>query len=196
MKHQSLAGLLLIAAPAGALASSGTSSEAASRMECDRLISALEERSPADAHDALQRMRVFREGNKYQACIAAAQSARTGAENSNVQVGRILEMDVFNREGVQIGEVDRVARAGDRQVYIFATFRGPRWPGNKQVALPADRMMLQDGRLVISGIGEDELHRMPSVHQDGRNYTDLEPGATASLQAASPTETGSAGPRR
>jgi azurin len=180
----------------GALAASGDTESAASRVECDRLISVLEQRSPAEAHAALQQMRVYRDGNQYLACIQAAQSGESSAVGHNIQVGRILDMDVFNRDGVQIGEVDRVARGDDQKVYIFTTFRGPRWPGNKQVALPAERVALQDQKLLISGIGEDELHAMPSVHQDGRRYSDLNKDAVANIGMVSPTATGSSGQPR
>lgn len=91
----------------------------------------------------------------------------------NFAVDRIAGMDVFNERGIQIGNVDKVVCGGDQQTYVLVTYRGPRWPGNKQVALPLDNVALHAGRLMVSGIGEDELHAMPSVHQDGRTYTDL-----------------------
>ncbi len=188
-----LAGLLATVLSAGILSSSGHAQTDAAQAECDRLINVLEQRPPAEAFDALQQMQVYRQGNQYQACIETAQAMQNGAgSQGGLQAERITGMDVLNENGVQIGEVDGLVRGNDQRTYAFVTYRGPRWPGNKQVALPVENMTLQSGNLIVFGIGEDELRNMPSVNQDGRTYTVLSGSEMVNIQRSggSPTETG------
>ncbi|MCB5177453.1 PRC-barrel domain-containing protein [Microvirga lenta] len=194
MKRKALTGLLLAAIPAGAFASQSSPQSNTASAECDRLIQVLEQRSPTAAHEALQQMRIYRDGNQYQACLDTARTAQSGAASlSDVQVERIAGIDVYNDKGMHLGDVDRVVVGNDQQTYVLVTYRGPRWPGNKQVALPLNDMTLRDGRLQISGIGEDELRLMPAAQDDGRRYTTLQDTGTVSVRrpADTPSETGS-----
>ncbi len=168
--------------------------DANTKAECDRLISAIEQIPPADAYDALQRMRIFRQGTQYQACVDTGPATRDGATlRKGFRVDRIIGADVVNGNGVDIGNVDRVARGSDQQDYVLVTYRGPRWPGNKQVALPLARMRFDGERLLISGIGEEELLRMPTVDGHGSTFSDLGRGEIVRIQDARtpPSKTGS-----
>jgi hypothetical protein len=161
---------MLTAAPGMALATSGERST--SDRECDRLIQVLQGHSSAEAYAALEKMRVFRQGNQYRACIAAA---RVGAAQGpdEIRVTQLLGLDLYNDGAVQIGDVQQVAKDKVGRAYVITTYRGPRWPGNKQVALPLDRMTLEAGRLVIAGIGEEELHRMPAADLESGKFEKL-----------------------
>jgi hypothetical protein len=160
--------------------------------ECDRLINALRGKTPAEAHDALQRMDVYRQGGQYQACVDTGRTAqnRSSAE-PKLQVGQAAGMDVFNEKGEQVGDIDRLARGSDQKVYVLMTYRGPRWPGNKQVASPIEDMSMDSGKLLLPGVGEKEILAMPAVPEDGGVYKALNDTETVSLPTAKASETGS-----
>jgi hypothetical protein len=71
----------LLLASAGLLlaASNGAGAQAAGRTakaECERLIDVLEQKSPTGAYGSLEKMRVYRQGNHYQACISVGTEAQ------------------------------------------------------------------------------------------------------------------------
>jgi hypothetical protein len=160
-------------------------------VECNRLMGQIGQKAPAEAHDALQRMRVYRDANQYTACVEAGRTAQSGsAAPSSFPAAHVADMEIVGEGNIEIGDVDRLARDGDGQVYAIVTFRGPRWPGNKQVALRLDSMVFAAGKLQVK-VGTEELRRIPSVHQDGRTYADLGGSETVELHVSAPTGTGS-----
>ncbi len=187
-----LAGFLLTLLSSAALATSSNAPVQSAEAGCERLISALSGKTPAEAKEALETMRIHRQGGQYQACVDAAPSALNLADDqSRVQVDRLTRMEVFTGSGAELGDVDRVVRDKGDRIYILVTYRAPRWPANKQVALPLDRMSVQSGRLVIAGVGDDELWKMPTA--DEASYTPLSDNETASVRqmTGSPSATGS-----
>lgn len=181
---------------AGAMAMPSQAQTDNAGAECDRLINALKGKPPAEAHAALQRMQVYRQGGQYKACIDAA-GLKQGASGSQMrlQVKQAAGMDVFNEKGEQVGNINRLARDSDQKVYVLMTYRGPRWPGNKQVAVPVERMVMQDGKLLLPGIGEKEILAMPAVPQDGGTYKSMAGAETIGLPQSheAPTQTGAIG---
>ncbi|MBJ6126991.1 PRC-barrel domain-containing protein [Microvirga splendida] len=185
-------GLLLVAG-CTALSSSWVHAQLnQEKTECDRLISVLQGKTPAEAHDALQKMQIHRQEGQYQACIAAAQAQGSQSSPGALKVEQAAGMDVFNEKGEQVGNVDRLARGSDQRVFVLMTYRGPRWPGNKQVAIPLDNMAMHAGRLLLPGIGEKDILAMPAVPEDGGTYRPLDQSATVTLRQldASPSQTG------
>lgn len=194
MKRAILIGVLITAGWAGYSAKSVQAQSGNEGAECDRLIVALQGRPPGSAHDALQKMQVYRREGQYWACVDAGRMAQNSASpQAQIQVAQALGMDVFNDKGEQVGDVDRLARGPDGKVYVLMTYRGPRWPGNKQVAVPIERMTMQDGRLLLPGVGEKEILAMPAVPQDGGAYTVMADADTVPLPGSqgSPDQTGS-----
>ena len=185
---------LLFAAGYIALSTNGAHSQSdQGRTECDWLISALQGRTPSEAHDALQTMKIHRQGGQYQACIDAGQASQSqSSSRAKLQVGQAAGMDIVNEKGEQVGNVDRLARGGDQRVFVLMTYRGPRWPGNKRVAVPLDDMTMHAGKLLLPGIGEKDILAMPAVPPDGGVYRRLDPAETVSLPQleASPSQTG------
>jgi hypothetical protein len=161
--------------------------------DCDRLIALLQRESSAEAHEALQRMGVYRQANRYRACIAtgAAQEPRSaGAEQ--LRVTQIVGLEIVNDDGVEIGEAERVVRGRDGRAYVVTTYRAPHRPGNTQVALPLERITLDAGRLVLPDIGEAELRAMSSVPSNSTEVTPIDDQESVSVgSAASPKQTGS-----
>lgn len=186
-------GLLLAAGYAGLSPDWAHAQSDQQRAECDRLINVLRGRTPSEAHDALQKMQVHRQGGQYQACTDTAQTAQTQpSPRTELKVGQAAGMDVVNEKGEQVGNVDRLARGGDQRVYVLMTYRGPRWPGNKRVAIPLEEMTVHAGRLLLPGIGEKDILAMPAVPPDDGAYQHLDQAETVSLPQleASPSQTG------
>lgn len=163
------------------------------RAECDRLINVLQGKTPSEAHEALQKMQVHRQGGQYQACIDTAQALQSqSSSRAELQVGQAAGMDVVNEKGEQVGNVERLARGGDQRVFVLMTYRGPRWPGNKRVAIPLDDMTMHAGKLLLPGIGEKDILAMPAVPPDDGAYQRLDQTETVSLPQLepSPSQTG------
>jgi hypothetical protein len=184
-------GLLLAAGYAVFLPNWAHSQADQGKTECDRLISVLQGKAPSEAYDALQKMQIARKGGQYQACIDAAQSQ--SLSRAELQVGQVAGMDVFNEKGEQVGDIDRLVRGGDQRIFVLMTYRGPRWPGNKQVAIPLDRLTMHAGRLLLPVIGEKDILAMPAVPQDGGAYQPLGDAQAVSVPQLedSPSRTGS-----
>ena len=163
------------------------------RAECDRLIDVLQENTPSEAHDALQKMEFHRQRGQYQACIDTAQAQQSQSSSpAKLQAGQAADMDVINEKGEQVGNVDRLARGGDQRVFVLMTYRGPRWPGNKRVAIPLEDVTMHAGKLLLPGIGEKDILAMPAVPADDSAYEHLDHTETVSLPQveASPSQTG------
>ncbi|MBM1170059.1 PRC-barrel domain-containing protein [Microvirga arabica] len=193
MGKRILVGSLAITALAGAFMSLGYAQSEQGRIECDRLISALEGMAPAEAYEALQKMRVYRQGSRYQACVDTGATLQTRSSgHASLRAEQFAGMDVFNEKREQVGYVDRLAQGRDQRIYVLMTYRGPRWPGNKQVAIPLERMTLDGGRLLLPGIGEQDLLAMPAVPADGGVYRSLQSSEPVAVPRydASATKTG------
>ncbi len=137
-------------------------------------------------------MQVYRQGGQYQACIDTAQALQSQSSlRTELQVGQVAGMDVVNEKGEQVGNVDRLARGSDQRVFVLMTYRGPRWPGNKRVAIPLDDMTMEAGKLLLPRIGEKDILAMPAVPQDGGAYRSLNHNETVRLPQldASPNQT-------
>lgn len=163
------------------------------RIECDRLISTLEGMAPAEAYEALQKMRVYRQDSHYEACVDTGVTLQTRSpRHGSLRAEQFEGMDVFNEQSEQVGNVNRLAKGGDQRIYVLMTYRGPRWPGNKQVAIPLETMTLDGRRLLLPGVGEQDLLAMPAVPANGGVYRPLRGTelVTVPRYVASPSETG------
>lgn len=110
MGKRGLVGSLTIIALAGGFTSLSHAQTELERTECDRLISALEGMGPAEAYEALQEMRVYRQGNRYKAYVDAARALQVrSTTDDRLPVAELAEMNVFNEKDEQVGDVDRLA---------------------------------------------------------------------------------------
>lgn len=79
---------------------------------------------------------------------------------------------------------------------MLMTYRGPRWPATKQVAVPLDHMMLNYGKLLLPGVGEQDLLAMPAVPADGGMYRSLRAAELVSVRSSAASSTGTGNIRR
>ncbi len=77
-----------------------------------------------------------------------------------VVVDDLYGMSVENLEGEDLGEFSRVV-ANNGRMYAIIEHGGFLGLGESEVALPLDRMMLGDDRLILQGLTEDELEALP-----------------------------------
>lgn len=79
-----------------------------------------------------------------------------------IQVGAVIGRDVHNGRGEELGTVSRVVTDGEA-VYAVLANGGFLGMGEREVALPMDRISLQDGRdeLLLRGMTEEEIENLP-----------------------------------
>ncbi len=76
--------------------------------------------------------------------------------------------------GDALGDVEHVLMHGaDEKTYVVIEHGGLLGMGEKQVALPVDNMFLRDGKMVMCGMTDDQIHTVPSWTGGTAGYTDF-----------------------
>ena len=85
------------------------------------------------------------------------------------QVDDLIGMNVLADDGEDVGEVDNIATMGDRLMAVVGVggFLGL---GERNVAVPLDRMMMDGDNLVISGLGSDQIQNIPEYDEASAEY--------------------------
>lgn len=111
-----------------------------------------------------------------QAGVAAGQQEATGAlpAGQALSVSRVTDMNLYNARGNELGDVERVVQGQDGQQFIVIGAGGFLGIGERDVAIPTDRVAMQGNRLVIRGVTEDEIRAMPPFERNNRNFRDLD----------------------
>jgi sporulation protein YlmC with PRC-barrel domain len=110
----------------------------------DRTASIQQDPMPEQAYDALR-------GD------AQMQGAAT-----TIRVSDLVDRQVVNARGEQLGQVERVVANGNR-TYLILSEGGFLGMGEREVALPLDRVssIRGDEQLVLQGLSEEDLEAMP-----------------------------------
>lgn len=91
---------------------------------------------------------------------------RTGSTNAagtkQIKVSRLTDMNLYNAKGEILGDIEQVVRGGDGQASIVIGHGGILGLGEKQVALPIDKVSMNGDRLVARGITDDQIKAMPA----------------------------------
>ncbi|GJE04295.1 PRC-barrel domain-containing protein [Methylobacterium isbiliense] len=101
-----------------------------------------------------------------------------------VSAAELTDMDVMNGRGQQIGDVERLVRGEDKKLYAVVGHGGLFGLGEKEIALPVDRLMMHDGRLMIVGLSDEQIKAMPGYNAKAGKYTEVEASALAPLTVA------------
>lgn len=91
-----------------------------------------------------------------------------------VSVGDLVDRQVVNTRGEELGQVERVVANGNR-TYLILSEGGFLGMGEREVALPLDRVSSigGDDQLVLQGLSEEDLQAMPRWNADsGRELGD------------------------
>jgi hypothetical protein len=108
--------------------------------------------------------------------------ATTGAApRQGVTVARIKSMDLFNMRGDRLGDVERVIQSADGKRLIIVGIGGFLGIGERHVAIPAERVVVRGNRLVIDGLTDDQVRRMPAFDRNNRDFREVEGNATLEI---------------
>jgi sporulation protein YlmC with PRC-barrel domain len=89
-------------------------------------------------------------------------------------VSRVNDMNLYNTQGNELGDVERVVQGPDGKQYVVIGAGGFLGMGEKHVAIPADRMAMRGDRLIIQGLTEDQIRALPSFDRNDRSFRQLE----------------------
>jgi sporulation protein YlmC with PRC-barrel domain len=101
-------------------------------------------------------------------------AAGTGAARQFSSVSELENMNIYNARGNQLGEVEDVLIGPNNQTYLVVGFGGFLGLGERRVVLPLDRFQLQNDRLVLAGMTEDQLRTLPAYTTGAQGYRPAE----------------------
>src|ERR671910_903374 len=101
-------------------------------------------------------------------------AAGTGAARQFSSVSELEDMNVYNARGNQLGEVEDVLIGPNNQTFLVVGFGGFLGLGERKVVLPLDRFQLQNDRLVIAGMEEEQLRALPAYTTGAQGYRSAE----------------------
>lgn len=115
------------------------------------------------------------------------------ADLADRNVEELIGTTVVNDDGETVGEIDNFGLAGGRIVAI-AGIGGFLGIGEHQVALPLDRLAMQDDQLLLSGVTREELEALPAY--DAAATSTLAPDQTlrTGYEAPPPSDTAAVQP--
>lgn len=88
-------------------------------------------------------------------------------QTAAVPVSEIIDRDLVNARGDELGTVEKVIRSNDR-IYVVLSHGGFLGLGEDEVALPLDRIsaLRGDDELVLRGMTEEDIEQLPEVDAD------------------------------
>jgi sporulation protein YlmC with PRC-barrel domain len=89
-------------------------------------------------------------------------------------VSRVDDMNLYNTQGNELGDVERVVQGPDGKQYVVIGAGGFLGMGEKHVAIPVERVALRGDRLIIQGLTEDQIRALPSFDRNDRSFRRLE----------------------
>jgi hypothetical protein len=108
--------------------------------------------------------------------------AATQGGTQTVPVSDLLRMEVVNSQGNTLGKVEQVlVSKADNMGYVVV---GHGSLGDKQVALPVKEMALQNGKLVVRGLTDDQIRAMPAWKEGDTNFAGVDNNQTVVVSTA------------
>jgi sporulation protein YlmC with PRC-barrel domain len=90
-------------------------------------------------------------------------------------------MNVYNARGNELGDVEDVLIGPNNQNFLVVAYGGFLGLGERRVVLPLDRFQVQNDRLVIQGMTEDQLRALPAYTRGAQGYRSAENDFRAEL---------------
>jgi sporulation protein YlmC with PRC-barrel domain len=115
-------------------------------------------------------------GANQQMAATSTQPATTGTVAAGAgsarqfSVNQLEDMNVYNARGNQLGEVEDVLIGPNNQTFLVVAYGGFLGLGERQVVLPMDRFQLQNDRLIVAGMTEDQLRALPAYSRGAQGY--------------------------
>ncbi len=88
---------------------------------------------------------------------------REAAQKRQVAVSDLNGMDVYNTQGEEIGSVSDIVAGANDEHFVVIGQGGFFGIGEDRAALPLDRFWIQDDRLVVAGVTEDDIGNLGDV---------------------------------
>ena len=96
----------------------------------------------------------------------ALQQAAASPGAPDVQADQIIGKSVVNAHGNNIGDIEDLVVDANDNIYAIVSVGGFLGIGDKQVAIPVDRLQVSEENVVLmSQASEEELKRMPAYEQ-------------------------------
>lgn len=105
---------------------------------------------------------------------AAPQTTGAVPQPQSLTVSRLDRMKLYNVQGNELGDVERVVQGPDGKQYIVIGSGGFLGMGEKHVAIPVERVTMRGDRLITQGLTEDQIRSMPSFDRNDRSFRQLE----------------------
>jgi hypothetical protein len=90
---------------------------------------------------------------------------------------------LYNAQGNEFGDVERVVEGPDGKHYIVIGAGGLLGLGEKHVPIPLDRVALRGDRLVTQGLTEDQIRSMQTVDRNDRRFRELDSNQQVQVNA-------------
>ncbi|MGF9762221.1 DUF4142 domain-containing protein [Microvirga sp. 0TCS3.31] len=121
------------------------------------------------------------QANPQQQTAARPADATTAPETTGalpgaqaLTVSRVDDMNLYNTQGNELGDVERVVQGPDGKQYVVIGAGGFLGIGEKHVAIPLERVALRGDRLVTQDFTEDQIRALPSFDRNDRSFRQLE----------------------
>lgn len=91
-----------------------------------------------------------------------------------VNVSELEGVDVYSALGEKVGKVDEVVADTDNHKFVVITDGGFLGLGKDKLAVPVDRLAMQDGRLLIADMTEPDIDKIGGLRYEKDNYSRVE----------------------
>jgi sporulation protein YlmC with PRC-barrel domain len=109
--------------------------------------------------------------------------APTTASGQAIPVSRIRNMVVYDAKGTKVGDVERIVQSQDGKRELVVGVGGFLGLGERRLAIPAENVSMRGDRLLLEGLTEEQLKRMPAIERNSRELRDVEGNATIELSS-------------
>jgi len=116
---------------------------------------------------------------------AGGQTATTtgvGGKQS-VTVARIKSMDLYNGRGQRLGDIERVVQSSDGKQHVVVGIGGFLGIGERHVAVPMERLVVRGNRLLVEGISDDDIKKMPAFDRNNRAFREVNDNTSLEIAA-------------
>ncbi|MFC1458547.1 PRC-barrel domain-containing protein [Microvirga arabica] len=101
-----------------------------------------------------------------------------------IAVSEIQGKDMYTARGESVGEVERVILGQGNQAFGVVRFGEFLGLGGQSRIVPISRMMIQEDRIIVSGMSEAEFNGLQAYRENMAGYREAEPTYEARMQVA------------
>jgi PRC-barrel domain len=94
-----------------------------------------------------------------------------------------ISRHLYNAQGNELGDVERVVEGSDGKQYIVIGAGGFLGIGEKHVPIPLERVVARGDRLVTQGLTEDQIRSMQTVDRNDRRFRELDGNQQVQINA-------------